>query len=490
LQPRAVKEYRNPVIIVLALTAYTVYLALGVMHHAAWRDEWQSIHIVNAATSVSDLSTLLRYEGHPILWYLCTKVALILHPSLTSVQILNCSIALVTACLIALYAPWPLWLKLLSAFSGPMAWEFSIKARSYGLGWMLVVILALVIQRMNNRNKPWVIVFVATLAINTSIFTGLLACSLVAGWLWQEYRSNIRAVLLPIGTLALVIIGTFWLMIPPSDSAFGLAPLSIKLDKVDELTRCFAGTIMPIQYMATIPFLYLLLILAVVLLLLAGAICANAGSLIALISGWSATYVFILVKMNGCYPWHYWHFFALPFAVGIAFGRKHDTLHKGVVALAIVAFLGLGEGIKEYVHDWNTTYSAAKDAAQAISRAGLRDIPVLVMPDYFIPSLSGYLGKPLYDVTSNCKISYITWNKSRLKNVNWFYRAIELAGNDVSRSCLVSFPAPLSQNDISAVMTVPKINFTLFGQYVSAEGLEGRFASSEDYYMYILQIVT
>ena len=482
------KNLKENGIVIFALCAFAIYLALGVMHHEAWRDEWQSINIAKAAASLSDLYGRLRYEGHPVLWYLFTKAALSLHPSLTSVQILNCCIAIAAAGLVAFFAPWPLWLRVMAAFSGPAAWEFSVKARSYGLGWLILVAIALAIRRMKSRQKPWIIIVLASLALNTSLFTGIVAYSLVLGWLWEEYRFNIRSIILPISILAVVTAGSFFVMLPPSDCAFGLAPYDVNLAHVDELARRFTYALLPINYLFHVPFAFLIIIALALILAVLSTVCSNTGSLIALVSGWVITYVLILYKMIGFYPWHCWHFFMLVIAVGIAFGNGHEKSRKAIASLSVIAFLGLAEGVKEYVHDLNTSYSAAKKTAQAISGAGLAELPILVIPDEYVASLSGYLGKPLYSLTRN-NMTYVIWNKQRLVNVNWLDRAINLANSSSTHSCLVSIPTPLNTSYISYIMTKPNIDFRLFGQYMADKGRAEHFSTNENYCVYLLHVI-
>jgi hypothetical protein len=55
------------------ISIYVIYflVSLGtLMEHVLWRDEAQAWLIARASNSLPELVSNLRYEGHPILWYL------------------------------------------------------------------------------------------------------------------------------------------------------------------------------------------------------------------------------------------------------------------------------------------------------------------------------------------------------------------------------------------------------------------------------------
>src|SRR6266700_449498 len=56
----------SAIVLVVAATA----TAVGLHAHAMWFDELQAWNIARASHSLQDLFANLRYEGHPVLWYL------------------------------------------------------------------------------------------------------------------------------------------------------------------------------------------------------------------------------------------------------------------------------------------------------------------------------------------------------------------------------------------------------------------------------------
>src|SRR5438105_2148457 len=54
----------------IALAIAATATALGLHAHAMWFDELQAWNIARASHSLPGLVANLRYEGHPVLWYL------------------------------------------------------------------------------------------------------------------------------------------------------------------------------------------------------------------------------------------------------------------------------------------------------------------------------------------------------------------------------------------------------------------------------------
>ena len=477
------RDRRELIVVAAALCGFVIYLALGIMHHEAWRDEWQAINIARAATSLPDLYERLRYEGHPALWYLFIKGVWEIFPSLISVQVLNAAFALVAAALVAFLAPWPLWLRLLVAFTGPAAWEYSIKVRSYGLGWLLIVALALVLRRPAGRSKPWLVALLAALALNTSIFTGIVAFSLVLGWLWEERKGDgVRPLLWPMAALAATSLGTFMLAIPPADVAFGslTAPRIITMQYVLSLTRLFTDTMLPYTNLGKSHIFIVLPLAIAVLYLCSRYLQTIPGGRIAQISGWLCIMLFLLVKIiPDPHPWHLWHLFLMAIAASIAFERRAEIPRSTLTVLAVLAVLGLNCGVRQYLRDWDATYSGALPAAQAIKTAKLDHLPMVLSVSPFISSLSGYLGRPVYDAACDEEHTYKIWRKNPSLRRDSFHCAYELAGTNPEQRSLFIHEKQVPVATLTSLAASYKIQLTHLGPFIAD-------ATDEHYHIYLI----
>ncbi len=479
---------RDNLITVFALCAYAIYLGFGFVNHEAWRDEWQAINIARSFTSLPDLYGRLRYEGHPALWFLAIRSVWEVYPALISVQILNGLFAVSAGALVAFFSPWPLWLRLLAAFTGPAAWEYSIKARGYGLGWLLVVILALLLRRPESRAKPWLVVFLAILCLNTTVFSGIIAFALVAGWLWNAVcGKRLREYLAPMSLLTAASLVTLLLARPPVGAALGLAPEKVVNDGVVALGTMFAVALLPCHGLPWDYLSYVVAAAAIMVVFCFRDLCSGSPARVALACGWVACVLFVVYK-SGVQPWYLWHVFLLPFAVSIAFEHRKALPGSALVVLALLAVPGLNAGIREYLHDRATAYSAAKSAAEGIRDAGLSDLPVVVYPDYFIASLSGYLDKPVYEGACRGPESYVLWLYKRAGESESLKCAVDLAHRNPARKSLFSHPDILREDAISELSTRYGVSISAVGTYLADAGTDYRFGTEEHFNLYLLTV--
>ena len=475
-------------IIICALCCYAVYLVFGVLQHEAWRDEWQAINIARSFTSLPDLYARLRYEGHPALWFLAIRAVWEIYPALLSVQVLNCFFAVSAAGLVAFFAPWPLWLRLLAAFTGPAAWEYSIKARSYGLGWLLIVVLALVLRRPESRFKPWLVVLLAALCLNTSVFSGIVAFSLVAGWLCDALvQKRFSQHIFPAAMLVVGTVCTALLARPPAGAALGLAPDKIVSDGLGALCTLFAVTLLPCHGLSWDYLAYITVVAAVTVFFCFRDLCTGLPARVVLASGWIACMLFVVYK-SGVQPWYLWHIFLLPFVVSIAFERRLQLSRAVLVLLALLAVLGLNAGIREYLHDRTTVYSAAKSAAEGIKTSGLSGLPLVVFPDYYIASLSGYLGRPLYAGTCRGEETYILWLYKRPSEIESFTCAVGLARRHPERRSLFTHLDKLRDESLKDLSAEYGVTISLIGSYLAAPDTDYRFGTDENFNIYLLTV--
>jgi hypothetical protein len=476
---REMEGNASQMITIAALCAFAVYLVLGIMHHSAWRDEWQAINIARAATSIPDLYARLRYEAHPALWYLAIQTVWKISPSLVSVQVLNSACALVAAGLIAFLAPWPLWLRLLVAFSGPAAWEFSVKARSYGLGWLIIVGLALVVLRMESRYKAWIIVLLAILALNTSLFTGLIGFSLFAGWLWEEHLAKrLGAAILPTAVLGMANLATLFFMIPAHDVA---APDKVPFSQLADLLEIFAHSVIPGASFAQAPLLAAVIVVCVATVSFR-LLCVTSGGRVALACGWLSTMAVFVFVVRG-FSWHHWHLFLAVIAVAIAFERRAVMPRSALAILATLAALGLHYGVSEYIRDWRKPYSGAKAMTQAIkANRELANAQILVTPDYFSAPVSGYLDRSVENASCRGASTYMVWRKE--EPAKWLPCAIQLASRNPQHLILVTLNEPLRPEVLAGLEATYTVKMSLIGSYLADDSIDPEFSTEENFHLY------
>jgi|CXWL01.1.fsa_nt_gi hypothetical protein len=188
-----------------------VWLAVVIVattRHEYWRDEVRAWSLAREAISPLDLFHLIRYEGHPVLWYLLLYIGKSITDTPLVLPITSLAVATAAAALFMFRAPFPLWMKALFLFSALPLYEYSVMARNYGIS-MLLVFAAASIYR--HRKKYWLpLAVVLALLANTNIHATVLAFMIAGAWAWDEARLRKVAPDQALGTrilTALAIVG-------------------------------------------------------------------------------------------------------------------------------------------------------------------------------------------------------------------------------------------------------------------------------------------
>jgi hypothetical protein len=119
--------------------------------HVIWRDEARALSI---ATQGPDWIAMLRGlhgEGHPALWYLLLRAAHAIAGRPEVLPLLALSIAAAAAWLIVWRSPFPRPLIGLILASHFFVYDFSVMARNYGIGMLILFALAIAYPRCRGR---------------------------------------------------------------------------------------------------------------------------------------------------------------------------------------------------------------------------------------------------------------------------------------------------------------------------------------------------
>jgi hypothetical protein len=177
------------------VTVYTlligVWLAVVIFtitRHEYWRDEVRPWSIARAAHSPLDLIHRMRYEGHPVLWYLLLYLGKLVVDTPLVLPITSIAVAALAVTLLMFRSPFPLWVKALFLFSGLPLYEYSVMARNYGISMLLLFLTACLYRY---RKRYWLLLsIVLALLANTNVHSTVLTCLLAAVWVWDELRAR------------------------------------------------------------------------------------------------------------------------------------------------------------------------------------------------------------------------------------------------------------------------------------------------------------
>ena len=200
----------------LILVAWFVIVIITTMRHEYWRDEIRALSLVLDSGSWIQLSTHIKNEGHPILWYALIKASLPIFGSSLTLPILSIGIATCAILIFLFKSPFPILLKALFTFSILPAYEYSVMSRNYGISMLLMFIYAS-LYKDRKKNLFYLCLALALLA-NTNFPSLIAAALLTIILIWDtliESRDDNRGVSggVIFGLLGLVLIAGIFSLI-------------------------------------------------------------------------------------------------------------------------------------------------------------------------------------------------------------------------------------------------------------------------------------
>jgi hypothetical protein len=116
----------------LVIVVYAAVVVWAATHHEPWRDEVVPLSMARHAQSLGELLDAIKFEGHPILWYLVLWAAAQLTDHVWVLKVASIASAVAAMFLLA-RGPLPWWLKGLFIFSFFPLYEYSVISRAYAL---------------------------------------------------------------------------------------------------------------------------------------------------------------------------------------------------------------------------------------------------------------------------------------------------------------------------------------------------------------------
>jgi hypothetical protein len=157
----------------IGITAvFAAIVVWGAVHHEPWRDEVVPLSIALRAGSPAELAEPLKFEGHPILWYLVLWGA---YNLVGETWVLKaCSVGAAVGAIFAfLRSPLPWWIRVLFTFSFFPLYQYSVIARGYGLEMLLL--FAFCALHQHGRARPLALGLVLAALANTEAFGLIMA---------------------------------------------------------------------------------------------------------------------------------------------------------------------------------------------------------------------------------------------------------------------------------------------------------------------------
>lgn len=213
----------------LTLT-YAILGLIGILNHAMWRDEINVWLIARDSPDLATLYTNVRYEGHPLLWYLCLFALNRITANPVAMQLFHWLIGVAIASLFTFGSPFSRLYKALFIFGYFCFYEFLFLSRNYSIGILFLFIFCLLFPHRKSSYIPLGICLF--LLANTNAFA-LFLCLALGIMLIVEYccETQLRAgrwqqlgnrqvwdACLGLGLWLLGLYASLQLLIPPGDA--------------------------------------------------------------------------------------------------------------------------------------------------------------------------------------------------------------------------------------------------------------------------------
>jgi hypothetical protein len=201
---------------------FLLYIALSsftISHHEIWGDELHSWNIARSSTTLADVISNSRYEGHPPVWYIILWSVSRLTTDIAWMQVVHWLLITLAVFILLFFSPFPLLTRTLIPFGYFFLFEYAALSRNYAIALLLAFCILLVIRSRLRYKVPLYYVLLFLLA-NTHLLALILAGSLHLYFLLMNQEKGARPrVWLSHGLIGLILLlPTLYFIFPPTDS--------------------------------------------------------------------------------------------------------------------------------------------------------------------------------------------------------------------------------------------------------------------------------
>ncbi len=209
------KEFvkKNKVNLVVML-CYSIITFIILLFHESWRDEAQA-WLIARDLNIIDIFRQMKYEGHPVIWYLILVPFAKLGLPYVTVKIVSWLICNIAVWLILKKAPFNLILKILFIFSMPMIYLYPSISRSYCLIPLAITLVAIYFGQRHEKPIQYIlsILFLANTHVIMYGMVGILLLLFYIEELIQNRKTNSKEKKVYI-SLIVIIVGLILTLIP------------------------------------------------------------------------------------------------------------------------------------------------------------------------------------------------------------------------------------------------------------------------------------
>jgi hypothetical protein len=485
-------------ILLLGFAASLMACTAMLLQHAMWSDETHAWLIATASKSPLDLYWNTRNEGHPGLWHLLLWLGAQVSTDPIVLRFIQWLVAAAILATLAFRSPFSLTTKLLLLSSYFFIFQYSVVARSYGLG-VLLLLLA-VDAHVNGSNKPWQSWLWLGLAANTSVFGALASIAFALGFALESSAGPIRRLMPALAVYgSLLLVAVLWMM-PAPDTTFAAGWfLYIDRARAGRVLNQFVSAFVPIGLPAKVSsgfwepsydrwwvaagFPPIKIIAPIVLLLV---LTALGGRRAIVVFGIASTLIicFMYTKYLGFARHSGTFFICFVGCLWLTFATPARAVAR--IAAALLLLLNTLGGLNALYGAFSTRFSSGEDAAAFIRASFPSDIFLAGNRDYPASTISAFLSRPIYYPQCDCDGTFIRPNRNRLEELtvdadSTLWRRVQARMLKTN----VNFGVLISNQEIDRAAVErrwPGLSLIL------RRAFDGSVIESEDFFLYELSI--
>lgn len=392
--------------------------------HEPWADEAQA-WLVARDCSIKDLIfNSLRYEGHPILWYLILKFVQIFHFPYDNINLISLFFGSLGVYLFLFKTKTPLFLKATIPFCYYIFYQYSVVSRNHCLIFPILMLISMVYPQKEKSIIKYslLLILLASVSFHGYFISFILFIDFVISLFKKiNFKQSV-----PVFIVLLNYILTFLYLNKPADGSFPASFGNIQ-DLFFMVKDRFSNLFFNVQF-AVEPLKILLMSFVILFLLrVINTICINKSQKTLL---YVLNFSFLgLLSIFYCNDWHLgYEFLVIVFSIVVMCNtnniQKIDVKsNKSFYFFIIIVLISqLIWTVKSSIFEKRYLYSASAEVVKYLKENKFENNKIVGM-NFHVIAVNPYFEKNIF---SNTPYAYWYWRKDTLKDINFYENPIIL----------------------------------------------------------------
>ena len=402
------KNNKNTIIYLIFLVLFIICGYFVGINHESWADEAQHWLLARDCGILELINQRLKYEGHPLLWYLILKVFIFFKLPYEKFFIIPLIFSSIGVYILFFKIKFPMILKIFTPFTYYIFYQYSIISRSYCLIFPTLTLTAWFWK--DRFYHPFRYLTCLILLFNICFYTQVLAVCLILYYFYEAikreyFKTKTPEMILFFSIFAFFVLLNLYILHPASDFPFK-AYCHFRSFEIEKVFNIFALSAFAtkISLPITILSIFLYFVLPI-------TFYKNFGN--------SFLYFYLMTIQLIVYTLFYyqdWHFgiifLILMFTLWLGYESNFKTDKKGKIFLVILTMIigiQINWTVISSIYDIKNPYCASKNVAGFLKENNY-DKNKIYMLGYRPIAINPYFEKNLYQNSTQNKSFYI-WQK-------------------------------------------------------------------------------